>query len=92
MWEPLNLTSMVWRPFSLGMNRMAYLSGEPMGGQHQPRSAGDQDGGTHSFLSLQHRPCSSSVITHSSRAPEGLWTLADILPCAPLRYTAKDAG
>lgn len=27
MWLPLNLTSMVWMPFSLGMNLTAYLSG-----------------------------------------------------------------
>lgn len=40
----------------------------------------------------EHKPFSSSVTTHSSRAPEGLWTLASILPCAPFRHTAKDAG
>lgn len=37
-------------------------------------------------------PFSSSVTAHSSRAPEGLWTLADIFPWAPFRRTAKDAG
>ncbi len=43
-------------------------------------------------LKTAHRPFSSSVTTHSSRAPEGLWTFAVNLPCAPLRRTAKDAG
>lgn len=37
-------------------------------------------------------PWSISVMQHSSRAPDGLWTLASIRPFAPFRLTANDAG
>lgn len=37
-------------------------------------------------------PSVTSVMWHSSRAPEGLCTLASSTPLAPLRLTAKEAG
>ena len=111
MWVPLNLTSMVWMPFSRGMKRIAYLSGgqdkifETFSYNHavlennvelRERLSGISGPPSCCMSPWEpahgHPPFSSSVTTHSSRAPEGLWTLASILPCAPFRRTAKDAG